>query len=79
MILIGLMSTDCDGPFQLIHAYVRNLGKSATIPKYCLLLVNLFTSNVYVYSMKSRKSVAKKIEIFYKKVQEKNKVKEQYS
>ena len=34
-----------DGPFQLIHAAVGNLeflGKNATVPKYVLLLVDLF-------------------------------------
>ena len=42
-------------------------------PEYCLLFVDLFTSKVYVYPMKSRKSVVNKIEIFYKEVEEKRK------
>ena len=44
-------------PFDLSHADVgdlRFLGNSAAHPKYCLLLVNLFTSKVYVYGMKNR-------------------------
>ena len=38
-----------DGHLQLLHAEVGKLeflGKSATDPKYCLLFVDLFTSNV---------------------------------
>ena len=65
-----------DGPFQLLHADVGNLeflGKSATDPKYCLLFVDLFTSKVYVYPMKSRKSILNKMEIFYKEVEGKRK------
>ena len=60
-----------DGPFQLLHADVGNLeflGKSATNLKYCLLFVDLFKSKVYVYPMKSRKSILNKTEIFYNKV-----------
>ena len=49
------------------------LGKSATDPKYCLLFVDLFTSKVYVYPMKSRKSILNKMEIFYKEVEDKRK------
>ena len=58
-----------DGSSQLLHADVGNLeflGKSATDPKYCLLLVDFFTSKVYVYQMKSRKSIAAKMDTFYK-------------
>ena len=65
-----------DGLFQLLHADIANLeflGKSAMGPEYCLLFVDLFTSKVYVYPMKSRKSVVNKIEIFYKEVEEKRK------
>ena len=61
-----------DGPFQLLHADVGNLeflGKSATDPKYCLLFVDLITSKVYAYQLKSRKSVLNKMEIFYKEVE----------
>ena len=65
-----------DGPFQLLHANVGNLefsGKSATNPKYCLLFFDLFTSKVYVYPMKTRKSIASKIETFYKEFETKRK------
>ena len=44
-------------PFDLMHADVsdlRFLGKSAADSKYCLLLGDIFTSNIYVYGMKNR-------------------------
>ena len=65
-----------DGPFELLHADIRNSefsGKSATNPKYCLLFVDLLTSKVYVYLMKLRKSITSKREIFYKVVEAKRK------
>ena len=54
-----------DKPFELLHvdiADTRFLAKSAVDPKYCLLLVGLFTSKVYVYPMKNRSLLLKKIE-----------------
>ena len=65
-----------DSPFQLLHVDMSNLeflGKSATDSKYYLLFVDLFTSKVYVYPMKSRKSILNKMEIFYKEVEGKRK------
>ena len=65
-----------DGPFQLLHVDMENLeflGKSTADPKYCLLFVDLFTSKVYVYPMKSRKSVASKMDIFHREVEPKRK------
>ena len=50
-------------PFELLHADIadtRFLAKSAVDLKYCLLLVDLFTSKVYIYPMKSRNLLAKK-------------------
>ena len=50
-------------PFELLHADIadtRFLAKSAVDPKYCLLLVDLFTSKVHIYPMKSRNLLAKK-------------------
>ena len=40
-----------DKPFELLHADIadlRFLAKSAVNPKYCLLIVDLFTSKIYV-------------------------------
>ena len=52
---------------------LRFLGKSAADPKYCLLLVDLFTSKVYVYRMKNRSLISLKLEKFYKAVASKSK------
>ena len=49
-----------DAPFQLIHADTGNLeflGKSTTTPRYILLFVNLYSSKIYVYPMRSRKQI----------------------
>ena len=43
------------GPFQLLHSDVGNLeflGKNATFPQYFLVIVDLFSSKFYTYSMK---------------------------
>ena len=47
-----------DGLFQLLHADVGNLeflGKNATFPQSAIVIVDLYSSKVYVYSMRSRK------------------------
>ena len=46
-------------PFELLHADIadtRFLAKSAVDPKYCLLLVDLFTSKVYILSYEKQES-----------------------
>ena len=61
-------------PFELLHgdiADTRSLAKSAVDPKYCLLLVDLFTSKVYIYPMKNRSLLAKKLKLFYDDIQSK--------
>ena len=61
---------------QLLHTDVGNLeflGKLVTDLKYYLLLVDLFTSKIYVYPMKSKKFILNKMEIFYKEVEGKRK------
>ena len=63
-----------DGPFQLIHADVGNLeflGKNATIPRYILLAVDLDSSKVSVYPMKSRKQILQKMKLFYDEIKNK--------
>ena len=65
-----------DVPFQIIHADVANLeflGKSATTPNQALLIVDLYSSKVYVYPMRSRKKILQRLEQFYKEVQNKRK------
>ena len=65
-----------DGPFQLIHADVGNfefLGKSVTVPKYALLIVDLYSSKIYVYPMRSRKQIVQKMKMFYDELKDKRK------
>ena len=61
-------------PFEILHADIadlRFLAKSAADPNYCLLLFDLFTSKIYVYPMKNRSLLAKKMELFYNNMQPK--------
>ena len=63
-------------PFELFHADAGNLeflGKNATFPKYVLVLVDLFSSKVYTYPMKSRKQIRQKLQQFYLDVKGKRK------
>ena len=65
-----------DAPFQLFLADVGNLEflvKNAAFPQYVLVLVDLFSSKVYTYPMKSRKQIRQKLEQFYRDVQNKRK------
>ena len=68
-----------DGPFQLLHADVGNLEflvKNATIPQYALMVVDLYSSKVYVYPMRSRKQTLQKMKLFYDEVRGKRKYKQ---
>ena len=63
-----------DAPFRLFHADIANLeflGKNATFPQYVLVLVDLFSSKIYTYLMKSRKQIRQKLEQFYRDVKSK--------
>ena len=63
-----------NGPFQLLHADIGNLvfvGKNTTAPKYVLLLVDLYSSKVYVYPTHSRKQILQKMKLFYDEVKKK--------
>ena len=65
-------------PFDLVHGEIADtkcLAKSAVDPKYCLLLVDLFTSKIYVFTMKNRGFLSKKLKVFYKEIQKKKKKK----
>ena len=65
-------------PFELMHADIadtRFLEKSAVDPKYCLLLIDLFTSKLYVYPMKNISLLSKKLRLFYEDIEKKNKKK----
>ena len=61
-------------PFDLFHADIadtRFLAKSVVDPKNCLLLVDLFTSKIYIYPIKNRSLLAKKLKLFYEDIQPK--------
>ena len=63
-----------DGPFQLLQAdiaFIRFLAKSPIDPKFCLLFVNLITSKIYTFPIKTRHLLAKKMEQFYNHTQKK--------
>ena len=63
-----------EGPFELCHADIadlRFLAKSAVNPRYALLIVDLFTSKVYVYPVKNRSLLAKKLKLFYDEIDQK--------
>ena len=65
-----------DGPFKLIHTDVGNrefLGRNAGIPRYVLLVVDLYSSKVYVYPMHSRKQILQETKLSYDKVKNKRK------
>ena len=52
------------GLFELLHADIadiRFLAKSAAEQKHCQPLWNLFTSKIYIYPMKKRNLLKKKI------------------
>ena len=54
-----------NAPFQLLHADTANLeflSKNATFRQYVLVIVDLFSSKVYTYPMKSRKQIRQKLE-----------------
>ena len=60
--------------FELVHidiADLRFLAKSAVDPKYCLLVVDLFSSKIYVNPMKNRSLLAKKLNLFYNDIKKK--------
>ena len=65
-----------NGLFQLLHADVGDLeflGKNATLPQDVLVIVGLFLSKIYTYSMKSWKQILRKLRLFYGDVRHKRK------
>ena len=68
-----------NGPFQLLQSHIAHISwvvKSAVDPKFCLLFVDLFTSKIYTFPIKTRNLLAKKIEQFYKDIQTKKMARE---
>ena len=63
--------------FELLHADItdlRFLARSSVDPKYCLLIADLFSPKSYVYPMKNRSLLAKKLHLFYKDIEKKEQV-----
>ena len=68
-----------NGPLQFFHAdiaFLKFLANSAVDPKYALLCVDLFTSKVYVYTMRKKSNLVNKLETFYKEIEPKRDKKE---
>ena len=63
-----------NAPLQFFHADVAFLNffaKSAVDPKYALICIDLFSSKVYVYTMRKKSNLWQKLEIFYKEIDSK--------
>ena len=63
-----------NGPMLFFHAdlaYLQFFAKSAVDPKYALVYVDLFSSKIYVYTMRKKSNLAQKIEFFYKEIEQK--------
>ena len=63
-------------PLQFFHAdiaFLKFQAKSAVDPKYALLCVDLFTSKIYVYTMRKKSNLLQKLELFYREIQPKRK------
>ena len=63
-----------NGPLQFFHAdlaYLQFFAKSAVDPKYALVCVDLFTSKVYIYTLRTKNNLFKKVEEFYKEIDDK--------
>ena len=52
-------------------ADLRFLAKSTVDPEYCLLIAESFSSKIYVYPMKNRSLLAKKLKLFYEDIKQK--------
>ena len=59
---------------QFFHAdlaYLQFFAKSAVDPKYVLVCVDLFSSKIYVYTMRKKSNLVQKMELFYKEIEQK--------
>ena len=64
-----------NAPLQFFHAdvtYLKFFAKLAVDPKYALVCVDLFSSKVYVYTMRKRSNLWQKLEIFCKEIDSKH-------
>ena len=65
-----------DEPFQLLHADIGNLeflGMNTTFPQYVLVVVDIYSSKVCVYPMRSTKQILQKMKLFFNEVKVKRK------
>ena len=72
--IIRAMLYSFNGPFQALQADIASisfLGRSAVDPKFCLLFVDIFTSNIYTYPIKKKESFSKKNGIILQRYKEK--------
>ena len=61
-------------PFELLNADIADIrffSKSAVDAKYSLLIVDIFTSKIYTYLMKSRNIMLKRLNSLYNDISEK--------
>ena len=68
-----------NGPMRFFHAdlaYLQFFAKSAVNPKYALVCIDLFSSKIYVYTMRKKSSLVQKMELFYKEIEQKRSQKE---
>ena len=68
-----------NGPMQFFHAglaYLKFFAKSAVDPKSALVCVDLFSSKIYVYTMRKKSNLVQKMELFYKEIEQKRNQKE---
>ena len=56
---------------SIVQLFIADLRFLEKFPKYCLLIVGLFTSKIYVYPMKNRSLFAKKLNLFYNDIKNK--------
>ena len=60
---------------QFFHAnlaYLQFFAKSAVHPKYALVCIDLFSSKIYVYTMRKKSNLVQKMELFYKGIEQKH-------
>ena len=65
-----------NAPLQFFHAdlaYLQFFAKSAVDPKYAFLCVDIFTSKVYVYTMRTKNNLVEKLKKFYEDIDLKRK------
>ena len=68
-----------NGPMQFFHAdlaYLQFFAKSSVDPKYALVCIDLFSSKIYVYTMRKKSNLVQKMELFYKEIEQKHNQKE---